>query len=82
VVYSLTGSTAKNTELSTHAYNPSGPGTIYLYIIMLLGSELGVDKFRRWVYGRKFHSFAAACKLCAPQMRVMLGHEHDNDIYI
>ena len=32
VVYPPTGSTAKDREMSTHAYDPSRSGTIYLYL--------------------------------------------------
>ena len=35
VVYPPTGSTAKDREMSTHAYAPSGRGTIYLYLLLL-----------------------------------------------
>jgi len=39
VVYPPTGSTAKDKEMSTHAYDPSGRGTIYLYLHTRTGYE-------------------------------------------
>ena len=36
MVYTPTGSTAKDREMSTHTYDPSGHDTIYLIMIMMM----------------------------------------------
>jgi len=41
------GSTAKDTEMSTHAYDPSGHGTIYLFYL----TKISRMKFPFLTYG-------------------------------
>ena len=59
VVYPPTGSTAKDREMSTHAYVPSGRGRIYLTLSRCRINEC-------WGPGHKLLLFITVCRLATP----------------